>query len=138
MQRSFFKSLEYAPCHQTLPLKKLIGELAFNEQGLLPVITQEADSNEVLMLAWMNKAALEQTLATSKMTYWSRSRNELWIKGATSGHWQQLKSLRVDCDGDALLCQVIQQGAACHTGRKSCFYLEADPDNDSAVIIRSA
>lgn len=137
MQRPFFQSLEHAPRNQTLPLNKLMDELAFNEQGLVPVITQDADSDEVLMLAWMNKAALEQTLVTGLMTYWSRSRNERWIKGATSGHWQQLQSLRVDCDGDALLCRVKQQGAACHTGRKSCFYIEADPANHCAVIISS-
>ncbi|HBD11684.1 MAG TPA: phosphoribosyl-AMP cyclohydrolase [Porticoccaceae bacterium] len=138
MKRSFFINLEGFARDQTLPLNKLIDELAFNEQGLMPAIIQDADSDEVLMLAWMNKLSLEQTLATGRMTYWSRSRGELWIKGATSGHWQQMQSLRIDCDGDALLCRVIQQGAACHTGRKSCFYIEADPDNERAVIISSA
>jgi len=138
MQRPLFKNLEYAPVGSTLPLNELVNELAFNEQGLIPVMTQDANSNEILMLAWMNKAALKQTLATARMTYWSRSRNELWVKGATSGHWQQLQSLRADCDGDALLCRVIQQGAACHTGRKSCFYIEVDRTNDRAVIIGSA
>ncbi len=138
MKRMFFQNLEHAACNHTLPLTTLIDELAFNEQGLVPVIAQDADSSEVLMLAWMNKVSLEQTLATGRMTYWSRSRNELWIKGATSGNYQQLQSLRVDCDGDALLCRVIQQGAACHTMRKSCFYIEANPANYSAVIISSA
>lgn len=138
MQRPFFQALEHAPKDSALPLNALINELAFNEQGLIPVITQDANSHEILMLAWMNKAALKQTLATARMTYWSRSRNALWVKGATSGHWQQLQSLRVDCDGDALLCRVIQRGAACHTGRSSCFYIEADRANDRAVIISSA
>ena len=138
MNRVFFQNLEHAACNHTLPLTTLIDELAFNEQGLVPVIAQDADSSEVLMLAWMNKVSLEQTLATGRMTYWSRSRHELWIKGATSGNYQQLQSLRVDCDGDALLCRIIQQGAACHTARKSCFYIEANPANHSAVIISSA
>ena len=138
MKRMFFQNLEHAARNHTRPLTTLIDALAFNEQGLVPVITQDADSAEVLMLAWMNKASLEQTLATGRMTYWSRSRNELWIKGATSGHYQQLQSLRVDCDGDALLCRVIQQGVACHTMRKSSFYIEVDPANRCAVIISSA
>ena len=137
MTRLFFQNLEHAACHHTQPLTTLINEIAFNEQGLVPAIAQDAESSEVLMLAWMNKASLEQTLATGRVTYWSRSRNELWVKGATSGHYQQLQSLRVDCDGDALLCRVIQQGAACHTARKSCFYIEADPANHSARIISS-
>lgn len=137
MQRQFFQNLEQAGKGHALPLNELINELAFNEQGLIPVITQDANSNEVLMMAWMNKAALKQTLETERMTYWSRSRNELWVKGATSGHWQRLQSLRVDCDGDALLCRVIQQGAACHTGRKNCFYIEADQATGQAVILSS-
>ena len=137
MKRMFFQNLEHAARNHTLLLTTLIDALAFNEQGLVPVIAQDADSGEVLMLAWMNKASLEQTLATGRLTYWSRSRNALWIKGATSGHYQQLQSLRVDCDGDALLCRVIQQGAACHTARKSCFYIEADPANHCAIIISS-
>lgn len=138
MQRPFFQNLEHATRDHTLPLDELVDNLAFNQQGLIPVIAQDADSDEVLMLAWMNQAALAQTLATGHMTYWSRSRNELWIKGATSGHRQQLQSLRIDCDGDTILCRVRQQGAACHTGRKSCFYIEADPANRRAVIISSA
>lgn len=137
MKRPFFQTLEHLDYNQTLPLNTIIEELAFNAQGLVPVITQDAHSDQVLMLAWMNRAALEQTLATGRMTYWSRSRNELWIKGATSGNCQLLQSLRIDCDGDALLCRVIQQGGACHTERKNCFYIEADPANQRAVIISS-
>ena len=83
-------------------------------------------TGKVLMLAWMNKAALEKTLATGRMTYWSRSRGELWEKGATSGHTQELVTMSFDCDGDAVLCRVNQKGAACHTGRSNCFYLEAN------------
>ena len=101
MKRMFFQNLEQAACNHTLPLTTLINELAFNEQGLVPVIAQDTDSGEVLMLAWMNKASLKQTLATGRMTYWSRSRNALWIKGDTSGHYQQLQSLRIDCDAES-------------------------------------
>ena len=95
----------------------------WNEQGLIPVIAQEADTGEVLMLAWMNAEALAQTLASGEVTYWSRSRQSLWRKGATSGNTQSLVNARLDCDGDTLLLQVRQQGAgACHTGRRTCFF----------------
>lgn len=96
--------------------------VAYNSQGLVPVITQDAESKEVLMMAWMNREALDLTLETQKMTYFSRSRQCLWIKGETSGHFQKLVSLSVDCDGDTLLAQVLQTGAACHTGNRTCFY----------------
>lgn len=96
--------------------------LNFNEQGLIPVIVQEADTGEVLMLAWMNQQALDLTIATKKATYWSRSRGKLWVKGETSGHFQDVKEIRYDCDADTLLLFVKQQGAACHTGSKTCFY----------------
>ena len=95
----------------------------WNEQGLIPVIAQEADTGEVLMLAWMNAEALEQTLASGEVTYWSRSRQSLWRKGATSGNIQSLVNARLDCDGDTLLLQVKQHGeGACHTGRRTCFF----------------
>ena len=96
-------------------------------QELIPAIAQDAKSGEVLMLAWMNRAAVAQTLATGKVTYWSRSRKELWIKGATSGHTQFLKSISLDCDGDALLIQVEQVGVACHAGEPSCFHNAVNP-----------
>ena len=96
--------------------------LTYNEAGLLPVIAQDESTLEVLMLAWMNKEAIEKTLQTGKVTYWSRSRNEFWIKGETSGNTQDLVELRFDCDKDALLVIVKQKGTACHTQRKSCFY----------------
>jgi phosphoribosyl-AMP cyclohydrolase len=92
--------------------------------ALIPAIAQDAVSGEVLMLAYMNAAALTQTLETKAATYWSRSRNELWVKGATSGHTQQVVSVSLDCDSDAILIKVIQVGAACHTGDRSCFHNE--------------
>lgn len=94
----------------------------FNSDGLIPAIVQDEASGEVLMQAWMNADALEQTLLTRQVTYWSRSRKKLWVKGETSGHTQELVSLKTDCDQDTLLLQVRQKGAACHTGKRSCFY----------------
>ena len=90
--------------------------------ALIPTIVQDATNNEVLMLAYMNAESLALTLSTGKATYWSRSRNELWVKGATSGHYQDVQSVSLDCDGDALLLKVIQIGAACHTGDRTCFH----------------
>lgn len=89
---------------------------------LIPAIAQDAETGEVLMLAYMNLESLAQTLATGRATYWSRSRSELWVKGATSGHTQEVVSISLDCDGDALLMKVNQVGAACHTGDKTCFH----------------
>ena len=96
--------------------------LIYSPQGLVPVVAQDHASHEVLMLAWMNAAAVARTLATGRVTYWSRSRGEFWVKGESSGHHQLLVEMRVDCDRDALLVLVDQTGPACHTGRKSCFY----------------
>ena len=96
--------------------------LRYDAQGLIPAIAQDHATGEVLMLAWMNAASLAATLATGQVTYWSRSRGELWAKGATSGNVQRLVGLRVDCDRDCLLLSVDQTGPACHTGRRSCFY----------------
>jgi len=96
--------------------------LAPDPQGLIPAIAQQHDSGEVLMMAWMNRESLAETLATGQVCYWSRSRTQLWRKGETSGQVQRLVELRVDCDGDTLLLQVDQTGVACHTGRRSCFY----------------
>jgi phosphoribosyl-AMP cyclohydrolase len=90
-------------------------------EGLVPAIAQDATSGRVLMLAWMNDEALARTLSTRQATYWSRSRREYWVKGATSGHRQHVRSVELDCDGDALLLQVDQVGPACHTGAMSCF-----------------
>ncbi len=99
-----------------------IDRLQFNADGLIPAIAQDYKTGEVLMMAWMNRESLEQTLASRDVVYWSRSRRELWRKGATSGHVQKLHGLRVDCDADTLLLAVDQTGAACHTNRRSCFY----------------
>jgi phosphoribosyl-AMP cyclohydrolase len=107
--------------------------LAWDAQGLLPAIAQ-AEDGEVLMLAWMNRAALAETLATGRVTYWSRSRGALWRKGETSGHVQRLVELRIDCDRDALLLVVAQTGPACHTHRRSCFY-RAVRDGETVEIM---
>ena len=96
--------------------------LNFNEAGLIPAIAQDAATGEVLMMAWMNAEAIGQTLSTARVTYWSRSRQAFWRKGDTSSHAQELVEMRIDCDRDCLLMQVKQTGAACHTGRRSCFY----------------
>jgi phosphoribosyl-AMP cyclohydrolase len=97
-------------------------ELKTNDAGLIPVVVQEDGTGEVLMLAYMNREAYERTLETGLMTYFSRSRQELWLKGETSGHYQHVVSLQIDCDNDTLLAIVRQEGAACHTGNHSCFY----------------
>jgi len=91
-------------------------------RGLIAAIAQDATSNEVLMIAWMNQEALAKTLETKRATYFSRSRNSLWVKGETSGHFQEVVDMKFDCDGDAVLMKVNQTGAACHTGEKSCFH----------------
>ncbi len=96
--------------------------LTFDANGLLPVIAQEAETGEVLMLAWMNAQAIAKTLETGRVTYWSRSRQSFWVKGESSGHVQELVEMRLDCDRDCLLVQVRQTGPACHTNRRVCFY----------------
>jgi phosphoribosyl-AMP cyclohydrolase len=96
--------------------------LVYDTRGLIPAIAQDADSGEVLMMAWMNAESVARTLETGRVTYWSRSRSAFWIKGETSGHVQDLVDLRVDCDRDCLLVVVRQTGPACHTDRRSCFY----------------
>jgi phosphoribosyl-AMP cyclohydrolase len=90
-------------------------------QGLVPAVVQQHDTGEVLMLGWMDDEALHRTLTTGRTTFWSRSRQEYWVKGATSGHHQHVREVRLDCDGDTLLVQVDQVGAACHTGDRTCF-----------------
>jgi phosphoribosyl-AMP cyclohydrolase len=100
--------------------------LRFDDRGLLPAIAQDAETGEVLMLAWMNAEAVARTLATGRVTYWSRSRQAFWVKGETSGHVQALVEMRIDCDRDCLLVRVRQTGPACHTGRRSCFFTGID------------
>lgn len=99
----------------------IASRLKTNADGLVPAIVQDAETNDVLMMAWMNDHALAHTLATKKGTYWSRSRQEYWIKGETSGHTQEVTSVRLDCDADTILVHVNQVGAACHTGTRTCF-----------------
>ena len=98
----------------------------FDEKGLVAAIAQDAGTGEVLMQAYMNAESLRRTLETGRMTYWSRSRQELWTKGETSGNTQEVVACRLDCDGDSLLFQIRQTGAACHTGQRSCFYRRLD------------
>jgi phosphoribosyl-AMP cyclohydrolase len=100
----------------------VLAAICFDAQGLVPAIAQQHDSGEVLMLAWMNREAVAETLATGRVCYFSRSRGRLWRKGESSGQAQHLRELRVDCDGDTLLLLVEQEGVACHTGRRSCFF----------------
>jgi phosphoribosyl-AMP cyclohydrolase len=103
-----------------------VAALLKDPAALIPAVVQDVSSNEVLMLAYMNSESLALTLSTGKATYWSRSRNELWVKGATSGHFQEVHSISLDCDGDALLLKVIQTGVACHTGDRTCFHTPLD------------
>jgi phosphoribosyl-AMP cyclohydrolase len=114
--------LEYAPLGSRLPLTDVLDALPWNGDGLVAAIAQQHDTGEVLMLAWMSRASLEETLATRQACYWSRSRRALWRKGESSGCRQRVQDIRFDCDGDALLLLVDQFGGACHTGRRSCFY----------------
>lgn len=106
----------------TQAIDHALGLINFGPDGLVPAIAQQHDTGEVLMLAWMNRDAVRLTLAEGRVCYWSRSRRALWRKGETSGQIQLLREMRLDCDGDALLLLVEQQGVACHTGRRSCFF----------------
>ena len=99
-----------------------LDSLHWNEAGLVPVVVQDVENGDVLMVAWANRDALERTLAEGQMVYWSRSRQELWRKGDSSGHVQHWEELRVDCDADVILARVHQDGAACHTGERTCFF----------------
>ena len=109
-------------------IAKLLESVTFDSNGLVAAIAQRHDTGEVLMLAWMNRDAVRETLETGRVTYWSRSRQAMWRKGETSGHVQTLRTLRIDCDGDALLLGVDQIGAACHTNRPNCFFTEVRED----------
>lgn len=128
------KKIEDDPAGTTHPWSQVRAALRFDEDGLIPAIAQQHDTGEVLMLAWMNADALDETIATGRVIYWSRSRGELWRKGEASGQVQRLVDLRIDCDGDTLLLCVDQTGPACHTGRRSCFYHRLD---GAAVTIDS-
>lgn len=113
-------------------LAEALDKLKYTADGLVPAIAQQFDTQEVLMLAWMNRASIEETLRTGRVCYWSRSRNQFWRKGESSGQVQALKEMRIDCDADTLLLLVDQTGPACHTGRRSCFYNKVE---DGQVII---
>ncbi len=108
--------------------------LKFDANGLIPAIVQEKATGRVLMMAWMNRASLEKTVATGKTHFWSRSRQKFWMKGETSGHTQAVREISFDCDGDTLLIQVEQIGAACHEGYKSCFYRAVDVGGNNIKI----
>jgi phosphoribosyl-AMP cyclohydrolase len=99
-----------------------VSELRFDGRGLVPAVVQDAENGDVLMVAWMNQEAVERTLAEKRSVFWSRSRQELWRKGDSSGHIQHVEEVRADCDGDVILVRVHQVGAACHTGERSCFF----------------
>ncbi len=133
MENRFFKQLEPLSQGDTVALDEAIEQLRFDGNGLIPVIAQQHATGEVLMMAWMNRDALLETLKTGRVCYWSRSRQALWRKGESSGNTQKLIELRIDCDGDTLLCLVDQKGPACHTDRTNCFYLRADEKTLSVV-----
>ncbi len=121
-----------------MTLATILDQLKFNADGLIPAIAQQYDTQEVLMMAWMNRASITETLQTGRVCYWSRSRNAFWRKGESSGQMQLLKELRFDCDADTILLVVDQTGPACHTGRRSCFYNKVDGEQviiDREVLI---
>lgn len=111
----------------------LFDQLKFNADGLIPAIVQDHGTGRVLMMAWMNRESLEKTLELGKTVFWSRSRQKYWIKGETSGHVQLVKDVAFDCDGDTLLIQVEQTGAACHEGYRSCFFRSVRPGGEITV-----
>lgn len=123
-----FGELEEADLDTTRSLDTVLSALPYDANGLVPAIAQDTETGEVLMLAWMNRAAIERSLAEGRVCYYSRSRQTLWQKGETSGHVQALEELSFDCDGDAILLRVRQTGPACHTNRQSCFYLRVEGD----------
>ena len=128
MTDNLFTTLQTAAAGTRHNLPEALAALRFDRHGLLPVVAQCAASGRVLMLAWMNREALQQTLHSGRMVYFSRQRQALWRKGDTSGNIQKLVALAADCDGDTLLATVRQTGAACHTGRPHCFYVRLSPD----------
>jgi phosphoribosyl-AMP cyclohydrolase len=132
---TLFQQLEQAAVGHRASLAAVLDAIRFDAAGLVPAVAQAHDTRDVLMLAWMNREALDETLRTGRVCYYSRSRRRLWRKGEESGHVQALVALRIDCDGDALLLEVAQTGPACHTNRRSCFYLRRDGDT---VVVTDA
>jgi len=112
----------------------LLKKVSFNDKGLLPVIVQDIDGGEVLMMAWMNREALKKTITSGKAYFWSRSRKKLWLKGESSGHYQLVREIRIDCDEDTLLIKVEQIKAACHKGYKSCFFRKINKEGKIELI----
>jgi phosphoribosyl-AMP cyclohydrolase len=133
MENQYFKQLEPLKQGERVALQDALDQLRFDENGLIPAIAQQQKTGEVLMMAWMNRASIEETLKTGHVCYWSRSRQSFWRKGESSGNIQTLIELRIDCDGDTLLCVVDQKGPACHTDRTNCFYLRVDDENLSII-----
>src|SRR3989338_3570015 len=114
---------------------RIVEKLKFDKDGLIPVIVQEDKTQEVLMLAYMNKEAFEKTIQTGKTHFWSRSRKKMWLKGEESGHFQHVKGIFFDCDTDTLLVKVVQESGACHEGYRSCFFRKADIEKDNMEIV---
>ncbi len=137
----FWQQLEGGEVGESVSLERALAEIPWNADGLIPAIAQQFDTGEVLMLAWMNREALQETLEKGRVCYWSRSRQQLWRKGESSGQVQELREARLDCDGDTLLLLVDQTGPACHTGRRGCFYNLVQGDRlvvDKPVLIDPA
>jgi phosphoribosyl-AMP cyclohydrolase len=132
----FFKRLEAAQTGHSERLSEVLDALPFNTEGLLPAIAQDVQTGDVLMLAWVNRTAIERTLDEGYACYYSRSRQAQWRKGESSGHLQALESMHFDCDGDTVLFKVRQTGPACHTNRASCFYLQVQ--GDQVVVMSEA
>ena len=118
----------------TTEMQVFLDAVKFDKDGLVPAIAQDAETGKVLMLAYMNRESLEITLKERKMCYWSRSRKELWRKGATSGNTQDVKEILIDCDGDALVFKITQTGGACHTGYESCFFRKVEDDGSFEIV----
>jgi phosphoribosyl-AMP cyclohydrolase len=135
----FFRGSKKDSCYLTTSnlAMSLFEKLKFDANGLIPAIIQEQATGRVLMMAWMNRASLEKTIESGKTHFWSRSRQKFWMKGETSGYTQTVKDIAFDCDGDTLLIQVEQVGAACHEGYKSCFFRSADTDEGGIKITES-
>lgn len=115
-------------------IEQIVSQLKYNDKGVIPVIAQQHDTGEVLMMAWMDKDAIKETLSSGKVCYFSRSRQKLWRKGESSGQTQTLKNFRIDCDQDTILLLVDQVGVACHTGRRTCFFEEVGTDGEVTII----
>ena len=114
---------------------QILDELKFDSNGLIPAIIQDFENNDVLMMGYMNREAVQRTLESGHATFWSRSRQKYWVKGETSGHTQDMRSLAFDCDADTLLIKVDQKGGSCHEGYRSCFYREVSPNGNSTRIV---